>query len=76
MNEGIQAPRFHGKNVVVIGASSGLGRAIVATASASGVRVLAVARSAEPLKQLAAEFPGTRILALDTTRGGRSRTGV
>ncbi len=67
MNEGIKAPRFHDKNVVVIGASRGLGRAIVAAAHAEGARVLAVAGSAEPLKQLAAEFPGVRILALDAT---------
>ncbi len=67
MNEGIKAPRFHDKNVVVIGASRGLGRAIVAAAHAEDARVLAVARSAEPLKQLAAEFPGVRILALDAT---------
>ncbi len=67
MNEGIKTPRFHGKNVVVIGASRGLGRAIVAVAHAKGARVLAVARSAELLKQLAAEFPGVHILALDAT---------
>ena len=70
MNEGIESPRFQGKNVVVIGASRGLGRAIVAAMYAEGARVLAVARSAEPLKQLATEFPGVRTLALDATSEG------
>ena len=63
MNGGIEAPRFHDKNVVVIGASRGLGRAIVAAAYAEGARVLAVARSVGSLKQLAAAFPGVQTLA-------------
>jgi NAD(P)-dependent dehydrogenase (short-subunit alcohol dehydrogenase family) len=70
MNEGFKVPRFHEKNVVVIGASRGLGRTIVAAAYTEGARVLAVARSAEPLRQLAAAFPGVRILALDATLEG------
>ncbi len=36
MNEGIKASRLHDKNVVVIGGSRGLGRTIVAAASAEG----------------------------------------
>ena len=67
MNESSQTQRLRDKNVVVIGASRGLGRSIVAAVSAEGARVLAVARKPEPLKQLAAEFPGVRILALDAT---------
>ena len=67
MNEGIKALRLRDKNVVVIGASRGLGRTIVAEVYAEGARVLAVARSAEPLKQLASELPGVQILALDAT---------
>jgi NAD(P)-dependent dehydrogenase (short-subunit alcohol dehydrogenase family) len=47
MNEGIEAPRFHDKNVVVIGASRGLGRAIVAAAYAEGARVLALDATSE-----------------------------
>ena len=70
MNEGSKASRLHDKNVVVIGGSKGVGRAIVAAASASGARVLAVARKAEPLKKLAAELPGVQILALDATSEG------
>jgi NAD(P)-dependent dehydrogenase (short-subunit alcohol dehydrogenase family) len=70
MNEGIKAPRLHDKNVVVIGASRGLGRAIVAAAYAEGAHVLAVARQEQPLKQLAAQFPGVQILTLDATSEG------
>jgi NAD(P)-dependent dehydrogenase (short-subunit alcohol dehydrogenase family) len=70
MDEGIKAPRFHDKNVVVIGGSRGLGRTIVAAVYAEGARVLAVARQEQPLKQLAAEFPGVQILALDATDEG------
>jgi NAD(P)-dependent dehydrogenase (short-subunit alcohol dehydrogenase family) len=70
MNESSQTQRLRDKNVVVIGASRGLGRSIVAAVSAEGARVLAVARKPEPLKQLAAEFPGLRILALDATEEG------
>jgi NAD(P)-dependent dehydrogenase (short-subunit alcohol dehydrogenase family) len=59
-----------GKNVVVIGGSRGVGRRIVEAAAESGARVLAVARQAEPLRQLARDFPGTGILSLDATEEG------
>ena len=70
MNESSQTQRLRDKNVVVIGASRGLGRSIVAAVSAEGARVLAVARKPEPLKQLVAEFSGVRILALDAAEEG------
>ncbi|HET8850944.1 MAG TPA: SDR family oxidoreductase, partial [Ktedonobacteraceae bacterium] len=70
MKESSQTQRLRDKNVVVIGASRGLGRSIVAAVYAEGARVLAVARKPEPLKQLAAAFPGVRILALDATEEG------
>jgi NAD(P)-dependent dehydrogenase (short-subunit alcohol dehydrogenase family) len=57
--------RLAGKNVVVIGGSRGVGRAIVATAHAEGARVLAVARGAEALAELARALPGVATLALD-----------
>jgi NAD(P)-dependent dehydrogenase (short-subunit alcohol dehydrogenase family) len=63
----VKTQRFHGKNVVVIGGSRGLGRAIVAAAHAESAQVLAVARKEEPLNKLAEAFPGVRILALDAT---------
>jgi NAD(P)-dependent dehydrogenase (short-subunit alcohol dehydrogenase family) len=70
MNEGNKALSFHDKNVVVIGASRGVGRSIVGAFSALGAQVLAVARQAEPLKQLAAAFEGVQILTLDATSEG------
>ncbi|GHO45746.1 SDR family NAD(P)-dependent oxidoreductase [Ktedonospora formicarum] len=70
MNEPSQTRRLQGKNVVVIGASRGLGRSIVAAVYAEGAQVLAVARSAEPLNQLASAFPGVQILTVDATEEG------
>ncbi len=67
MNDSITPQCFTGKNVVVIGGSKGVGRAIVAAASASGAQVLAVARKAEPLVKLADDFPGVHTLQLDAT---------
>ncbi|GHO64601.1 short-chain dehydrogenase [Ktedonobacter sp. SOSP1-52] len=70
MNESSQTRRLLDKNVIVIGGSRGLGRSIVAAVYAEGARVLAVARKVEPLKQLAAAFPGVQVLALDATEKG------
>jgi NAD(P)-dependent dehydrogenase (short-subunit alcohol dehydrogenase family) len=74
MNQSITTQRFYGKNVVVIGGSKGVGRAIVAAAHAEGAQVLAVARQQEPLSKLADTFPGVRILALDATDEGAPAT--
>ncbi|HET8853158.1 MAG TPA: SDR family oxidoreductase [Ktedonobacteraceae bacterium] len=65
MDETINTLSLHGKNVVVIGGSKGVGRAIVAATHAQGARVLAVARQEEPLKKLAEAFPDVHVLALD-----------
>jgi NAD(P)-dependent dehydrogenase (short-subunit alcohol dehydrogenase family) len=59
-----------GKNVVVIGGSRGVGRRIAETAARNGARVLAVARSASTLRQLAQEVSGIEVLALDATAEG------
>lgn len=59
-----------GKNMVVIGGSRGVGRSIVEAGARDGARVLAVARHAGPLEQLAKEVPGTAILALDAANEG------
>ena len=67
MNESITTQRLHNKNVVVIGGSKGVGRAIVAAAHAQGAQVLAVARQEEPLLKLADDFSGVHILGLDAT---------
>jgi NADP-dependent 3-hydroxy acid dehydrogenase YdfG len=55
-----------GKSAVVVGASSGVGRATVKALIAEGVRVTAVARSAERLAQLRSELgPGLEVLQAD-----------
>lgn len=56
-----------GKNMVVIGASRGVGRQVVEAAHRSGARVLAVARQEAPLRLLAEEVSGVATLALDAT---------
>jgi NAD(P)-dependent dehydrogenase (short-subunit alcohol dehydrogenase family) len=67
MNESSQPQRLRDKNVVVIGASRGLGRAIVAAAHAEGAQVLAVARKVAELAKLTEELAGVQVLALDAT---------
>jgi NAD(P)-dependent dehydrogenase (short-subunit alcohol dehydrogenase family) len=67
MTESSQPQRLRGKHVVVIGASRGLGRTIVAAAHAQGARVLAVARQAAELARLTEELSGVQVLALDAT---------
>jgi NAD(P)-dependent dehydrogenase (short-subunit alcohol dehydrogenase family) len=67
MNESSQPQRLRGKNVIVIGASRGLGRTIVAAAYAQGARVLAVARQEAELARLTEELSGVQVLALDAT---------
>lgn len=54
-----------GRNVVVIGASRGVGRAIVRRMAAEGAHVLAVGRDPEALGHLVKEVSGTRTLAMD-----------
>jgi NAD(P)-dependent dehydrogenase (short-subunit alcohol dehydrogenase family) len=56
-----------GKNMVIIGASRGVGRRTVEAGVRNGARVLAVARRQEPLRQLAQEVSGVELLALDAT---------
>jgi NAD(P)-dependent dehydrogenase (short-subunit alcohol dehydrogenase family) len=67
MDESIKEPGLHGKNVVVIGGSRGLGRALVAAAHAEGAQVLAVARQEAELRKVAEELSGVQVLALDAT---------
>lgn len=49
--------RFEGRNALVIGGSSGIGRAVVTALAAEGARVVACARSSERLAEVAAECP-------------------
>lgn len=60
--------RIRGCSVVVTGASSGIGRAVAERMAAGGARVLAVARSMEPLADLAGAHPGITALAADVSR--------
>jgi NAD(P)-dependent dehydrogenase (short-subunit alcohol dehydrogenase family) len=53
------------KDIVVLGASRGVGREIALRARREGGRVLAVARGADELQSLAREAPGIDILSLD-----------
>ena len=54
-----------GRNVVVVGASRGVGRAIVRRMAVEGAHVLAVARDADSLEHVAQEAVRTNTLALD-----------
>lgn len=56
---------LRGKNVVVLGASRGVGRETVRRAFLEGACVLAVARGRDGLGQLTDEMPGIQTLALD-----------
>ena len=56
---------WQSKRVVVLGASRGVGREIVRRASAEGAQVLAVARQARGLAEVAKTTPGVDTLALD-----------
>lgn len=54
-----------GRNVVVVGASRGVGRAIVRRMAAEGAHVLAVGRDAGSLEHVAKETAQTNTLAVD-----------
>jgi NAD(P)-dependent dehydrogenase (short-subunit alcohol dehydrogenase family) len=53
------------KNVVVLGASRGVGREIALRAHGAGGRVLAIARGEDELGRLAGDAPGIDVFALD-----------
>jgi NAD(P)-dependent dehydrogenase (short-subunit alcohol dehydrogenase family) len=58
---------LQGQNVVVIGGSRGVGRAIVEAALSEGATVLAVARGEPALAQFAWETSGVKTFAADAT---------
>lgn len=62
--------KLTGRNVVVVGGSRGVGRHIAETAARHGARVLAVARNASTLRQLAQEVTAIEVLALDAAMEG------
>lgn len=55
--------RFEGKSVVVTGASSGMGRQIAYDFAKEGATVVAVARRAERLEELAGQVESTALPA-------------
>jgi NAD(P)-dependent dehydrogenase (short-subunit alcohol dehydrogenase family) len=58
---------LNGKNVVVLGASRGVGRVIATAVHGEGARVLAAARDARALADLSKAFPGLKMLTVDAT---------
>jgi NAD(P)-dependent dehydrogenase (short-subunit alcohol dehydrogenase family) len=64
---------LRGKRVVVLGGSRGVGREIVHHASAEGAEVLAVARQARGLAELAKQTQGINTIALDAAVEGAPR---
>jgi NAD(P)-dependent dehydrogenase (short-subunit alcohol dehydrogenase family) len=62
--------RLTGRTMAVIGGSRGVGRQIVEAGLDNGARVLAAARQADALEQLARDKPGVEVLALDATDEG------
>lgn len=58
---------LRGKNIVIIGASRGVGREVARRASGEGAQVLAVARGREALDRLAGEIEGIRTVAIDAS---------
>jgi short-subunit dehydrogenase len=51
-----------GKNIVVVGGSLGVGRAVVEAAANAGAHVLAVARGADALEEIASVGKGVATL--------------
>ena len=74
------AHRLEGKNALVTGASSGLGRHMALTLARAGARIAACARNAERLAALVADIEaidGRAIpIALDVTHGDSVRSAV
>ena len=58
---------FHGRNFVVVGASSGMGRQIAIELAENQAHVLAIARNQKQLEKLAAINSNIQIISLDVT---------
>lgn len=58
---------WRGKRVWLVGASTGIGRAVAEQLHAKGAQVIVSARSAAPLKELAAQCAGLQTIQLDAT---------
>jgi NADP-dependent 3-hydroxy acid dehydrogenase YdfG len=72
--------RLDGKNALVTGASSGLGRRFATTLAAAGARVAVAARRTDRLATLQAEIEraggGAQTITLDVTDVASVRAGV
>jgi short-subunit dehydrogenase len=55
---------LRGRRMLITGASRGIGRCLVEQAARAGARILATARSVEPLTELAGSFQGAEVLAI------------
>ena len=58
---------WHGRRVWVVGASSGIGRAVAAALHAQGAHVWVSARNADALHAFTTAHPGSHAVALDVT---------
>ncbi|MBS7808644.1 SDR family NAD(P)-dependent oxidoreductase [Variovorax sp. PCZ-1] len=58
---------WHGKRAWLVGASTGIGRATAVALHMAGAKVIVSARSASPLQELTAQYPGLQTLQLDAT---------
>ena len=67
---------WRGRNVWLIGASSGIGRATASALHACNANVVVSARSAQALERFTTEHPGSRALPLDVTDAPAVRAAV
>ena len=60
-------PNWRGKRVWLVGASSGIGRAVAAQLHAQGAQVIVSARQQALLDAFVQQHPGSQALVLDVT---------
>jgi NAD(P)-dependent dehydrogenase (short-subunit alcohol dehydrogenase family) len=67
---------WRGRRVWIVGASSGIGRAVASALHAAGALVIVSARQAGPLNEFVAAHPGSGAIALDVLDRGALRGAV
>lgn len=65
---------FNGKNVIVTGASSGIGKALAEYFAKAGANVTLAARSIEKLEAIASQMPSALAVQCDVTKQDECRT--